>query len=138
MTNTQTQVYTPAPPHHGNLVKFILIGAGVVVLTFILVVIFGGGSSSPSYVNQLKSDGYSVKFQDTLTGGEGVGEAIGTNDSGGAQIVIQVDTAVDAQSLASDLQDTGLPVASTGDLLVITDGNGYNDLVSQLPSNLQP
>lgn len=138
------QVPLPPPPtaqhrapRQGNRKELTIAGAVIGGISLVIVIIVAvHSSSSPAYVSQLSSDGYTLTHQGTLTGGEGIGYAEGDNATGAGELVVQTKTADDAQATANGLQGNsdGADVATDGSMLIIQD-NSYAVIQSVVTSN---
>lgn len=132
--------YTPSPPQHRApsqrmRKELVIAGAVIGVIALVTIIIVSVHSpSSPAYVSQLKSDGFTLERQGTLTGGAGVGYAEGDNAAGGGELVVQAKSAADARATASGMQGGGFDVTTEGDMLVIQAGS-YTSIQALVTGN---
>jgi hypothetical protein len=116
--------------------ELVIAGAVIGGISLVIVIIVGihSASSSPAYVSQLQSDGYTLERQGTLTGGQGVGYAEGDNAVGAGELVVQAKSAADAQATSNGLQGGGFDVTTEGDMLIIQSGS-YSAIQELVASN---
>lgn len=101
------------------LKNIVIVVSSIVICLVILAIAVSCGSSDPAYVSHLKSDGFPVANQHTLTGGEGVGYAWGCNSGGNGEIVMEAKSDTDAQSVAQTIESNGVAAIVQGDLVSV-------------------